>query len=132
MQLRLDADVAVAAEPAVEPEGGPERQPATRRRAVGADDEGQGTEEPGGNAGERAALEDALPRPAQAGGLERAQPAVYGLLVVEGCAAAEIASVDERSAESTARGLVRDRQAVDATADDQQVVARCREARQIA
>ena len=52
--------------------------------------------------------------------------------MVERGAAAEVVGFDERGAQAAAGGVVRDRQAVDAAADDQHVVGRRREAREIA
>jgi hypothetical protein len=52
--------------------------------------------------------------------------------MVERCAAAKVAGVDEGGAKAAARGLVGNRQAVDAAAYHQQVVRRRAEAREIA
>ena len=71
-----------------------------------------------------ATLEDAGPRALQAGGLERTQAAMDGLLMIERCRAAEVASLDQRRAQSTARPLVGDGQAMDAAAHDEQIVGR--------
>ena len=78
----------------------------------------------------RATFEDALPRTAQAGRLQRSQPAVHGLLMVERGAAAEVARFDERRAQAAAGGFVRDRQSVDAAADDEHVVSALRSSRE--
>ena len=132
MQLWFDAGIAIAAQPAVEAKGSRERKPPARGGAVGADDEWKRAKEPGRDARHRAPFEDALASAAQACGLQRAQAAVDGLLVVEGGAAAEVASFDERRAQASAGGLVSDREAVDAAADHQHVVCRRREAREVA
>ena len=53
--------------------------------------------------------------------LEIAQPAVDRPEMIEGAAAAEIGALDERDGEAALRRVVRDRQAVDAAADDEHV-----------
>ena len=54
--------------------------------------------------------------------LQRAQAAVNGLLVIEGCAAAEVGRLDQRHRQAALRRVGGDRQPVDAAADDQHVV----------
>jgi hypothetical protein len=60
---------------------------------------------------------------------EGAQPAVNGLLVVEGCAAAEIRRFDQGNAKSTARRFVRASEPMDAAADHEYIVDRALEPR---
>ena len=65
-----------------------------------------------------AAFDDAGARAIEPSGLQRAQAAVRGLLLVERDAAAEVRCFDERHAEAAARCLIREREPVNAASDD--------------
>ena len=122
MQLRFEPLVAPFAEPCIDPECRAQCDAVLDDGAIGADEEGQCAKEPGGDASQRATLRDRFARAIDPSGLERSQPAMDGLLMIERGAAAEVRRLDERRPEAAARGVVRDRQAVDAAADDEQVV----------
>src|ERR1051326_6301418 len=73
------------------------------------------------DAGQGPALAHRFARAAQIERLQVAQPAVDRTEVVERSAAAEILALDEGDRESALRRVVRDREAVNAAADDQDV-----------
>ncbi len=124
VQLRLEPFVAVASEPGVDPERGPQRQAAAGRRSIGPDQERQRAEQPRRDARQGAALADRAAGVTQPPVLQRSQPAVHGALMIERGGAAEIVGVDERGLQPAAGGVVGDRQAVDAAADDEKIEGR--------
>ena len=73
VQLRLETLVAPPSQPGVERERRAQRQAAARDRAIGADQEGQRAQEPGGDAGERAPFADRFQRAIEPAALQRAQ-----------------------------------------------------------
>jgi len=84
------------------------------------------------DAGERSALVDRIQGAIEPSALQRAKPAVRGLLEVERRRPAEVGGFDQRRTQPAAAGLVRDGQPGDAAADHQHVVRSGNEAREVA
>ncbi len=83
------------------------------------------------DARERAPLANRLAHAAKIGRLQVAQPAVDGLEMIERRGGAEIAAIDQRDRQPALRGVVGDRQAVDAAAHHEHVEFAFGEAREI-
>ena len=121
VQLGFHADVPIASDPLIDPEGAAKCNPAAGDRSVRADEEWQRPEQPWRDARERAPLEDRMPRVPQPQVLQRPKAAVDGLLMVERRGASEVGCLDERRAQPAAGGVVRDGQPVDPAADNEHV-----------
>ena len=111
VQFRFEPVIPPPPQPRIDLECGAKRETAFHRGAVGADEEGKRTQEPWGDPRQRAPLADGLARAPEMSAAERSQPAVGGLLMIEGGAAAEIRRLHERHAKTAARRLVARRRA---------------------
>ncbi len=119
--MRRHPPVPVACQDPVEHETGAQGERSSRQRSEQREHERQGMNGMRCNACERPALPDGFAGPADVECLEIAQAAVDRPEMVEGTAAAEVGTIDERDAEAALRRVVRDRQAVDAAAHDEHV-----------
>ncbi len=127
-QVRLDAGVPVEAERGVEEEPGSHRQRRSRELPRGPHHEGQRRDQGRRDPGHRPPLADREPGLHEVAGLQRPQPAVDGLRVVEGTAAPEVGALDERRREPALRGVVGHGEAVDAAPDHEHVESPRRQA----
>ncbi len=105
----------------VDEQAGAHREPPPGQRSVERQREAQRDDGMRRDAGERAPFAHRFARASDVQVLQVAEPAVNGAQVVEGAAAAEIVALDERHRSAALRRVVRDRQAVDAAADDEHV-----------
>src|SRR6185436_19795397 len=116
-----DAVVALASQIAIDAERGAQGEPVLEDRPVGADHEGQRTQQPRRHQRQRAALRDRLARVPEPRRLQRTQAAVRRPLVVEGGGSAEVTGLDERDRQSAPRRRICRREPVDPAADDEDV-----------
>ena len=130
--IGLHAAVAVEGHQAIEGEAEPHRRLAAGERARERKHEGQRTNGVRRDPRDRPALAHRFPRAAHIECLQVPQPAVDRAEMVERRAAAEIVALDERDREPALRRVVRDRQPINAAADDQHVEGAGREPIEIA
>ena len=96
VQFGFDTDVAFPAEPLVDLERRAQRQPVPRSPSDRCRREMAAGEAATARCGRARGVRGCLARAIEASTLERSQPAVNGLLMIERRAAAEVARVDER------------------------------------
>jgi hypothetical protein len=120
-QRRRHLAVAAGRHDPVDEQAGAHRETPPRQRSVERQREAKRDDGMRRDAGEGAPLAHRFACASDVQVLQVAESAVNGAQVVEGTAAAEIIALDERHRGAALRGVVRDRQAVDAAADDEHV-----------
>ena len=118
---RVETLVAIESDQRVKGERGAQGQGIARQGIRRGHHERQGSDVPRRHAGKRAPLANGFAHAAEIGRLQISQAAVDRLEVIERRRRAEISALDERHRQPALRGVVRDREAVDAAADDEQI-----------
>ena len=118
---RGDAAIATRRDDAIERKPGAHRQLPAQERPVQRYREGQRTNRLRRDPRHRPPLADRLARAPDIQRLQIAQPPVNRAQMVERRAAAEVVPLDERDRQTSLRRVKRDRQPIDAAADDEHV-----------
>ena len=121
MACGIDAVVAIAADERIDRQRRSHRHRIARQRGAGRHRERERRDPARRDARERAPLANGLAHAAKIGRLQVSQPAVNRLEMIERRGGAEIAAIDERNGQAALRGVVGDRQAVDAAAHHEHV-----------
>ena len=118
---RRHAAVASGRDEAIEQEAGVHRQLSANEGSIERDGEGKRPHGVRRDPRDRAPLADRFARPADVEMLEVSEAAVNYPVMIKRSSAAEIVAFDERDRQAALRRIVRDREAIDAAADDEYV-----------